>query len=90
MLILVTEGDLVWNAQARDFDWNRTTALPPNLRGQFTEEPLWVDFRWARTEEHLTLRNSQFRSALLDVAAPLHGRPKKTWTVKTSGNIAGR
>jgi len=76
MLIVLSGGELIWNSESRDFDWTQTTALPPNLSGQFTDEPLWVDFRWASKEQQLTLRNSQFRSALLDVAAPLHGRAK--------------
>jgi hypothetical protein len=35
-----------------------------------------VDLRWARKAENLSLRHSQFRGAILDIAAPLHGRPK--------------
>ena len=76
MLILITDGELVWDEAAGDFDWRRTTALPGNLRGRFKEEPLYVDFRWAKTVDNLSLRHSQFRGAVLDIAAPLHGKPK--------------
>jgi WD40 repeat protein/tetratricopeptide (TPR) repeat protein len=75
LLILVTDGELVWNG-TRDFDWDQTTALPRNLRGQFAHEPLYVDLRWAKTENNLSLMHSQFRGAVLDIAATLHGQPK--------------
>ncbi len=51
-------------------------ALPPNLRGQMAQEPLWVDLRWARTEEKFSPRSSRFRAAILDLAATLLKKPK--------------
>jgi WD40 repeat protein len=76
MLIGLTEGELQWNSNSSDFDWEVTSALPSVLRGQFKDEPLFVDLRWARSEEDLSLRNSRFRTAIVDVAATLHGLPK--------------
>jgi WD40 repeat protein len=76
-LIVVTDGDLVWSPGAADFDWDKTTALPKVVAGRFTDEPLWVDLRWAKTASDLSLQHSQFRAAVLDLAAPLHGRPKE-------------
>ena len=76
ILVLLTGGELIWDDQARDFDWSRTTALPAGLRGRFANEPLWTDFRWARSVNDLSLRHSQFRGGILDLAAPLLGRPK--------------
>src|SRR5271157_6046274 len=78
ILILLTDGDITWNSGASDFDWSRTTALPPSLRGRMTQEPLWVDLRWARTEEKLSLRHTRFRGAILDLASTLLGRPKES------------
>jgi WD40 repeat protein len=76
LLIILTDGEAKWADTERDFDWKATTALPNNLRGRFSDEPLYVDFRWARDQDHLSLRHSQFRAAILDIAAPLHGKPK--------------
>ena len=76
MLILLTDGDLVWDDTTNDFDWIRTSAVPHSLKNQFPGEPLYVDLRWAKTEENLSLRHSQFRAAILDIAAPVHGRAK--------------
>src|SRR5262245_19727374 len=45
LLILVTEGSIAWDDGARDFDWERTDALPKVLAKAFTEEPLYLDLR---------------------------------------------
>jgi WD40 repeat protein len=76
LLLVVTGGDLTWDDAARDFDWTRTTAIPLTFSGRFGQEPRHVDLRWAKTENDLSLRNSQFREAILDLAATIHGRPK--------------
>jgi hypothetical protein len=73
---VLTGGTLAWDAAAADWDWERTTALSPRLRGRFDEEPLFVDLRWAHDTDALSLRNARFRGAVLDLAATLHGRPK--------------
>jgi WD40 repeat protein len=73
--IALTGGDLEWDAASGDF--SAGSAVPPSLRGWFTSEPLWVDLRWARTEEHLSLRNPRFRDSVAELAAPLRGIPKE-------------
>lgn len=76
MFIVLTDGALVWNRTTNDYDWKQTTALPNSLQGQFKDEPLYVDFRWVKKEDNLSLRNSQFRSTVLGLAAPLYGKAK--------------
>jgi WD40 repeat protein len=76
LLIVLTDGELFWNRSLADFDWTRTTALPKMLAGKLRDEPLYLDLRWARTAEQLSLRHPKFRDAVADLAAPLHGRPK--------------
>ncbi|MEO3816534.1 hypothetical protein [Plantactinospora sp. B24E8] len=75
-LIAVSAGTLVWDPDANDFDWSRTDALPPTLRGRFPAEPLWVDLAVARLGEKYSLRQGEFRDAVATLAAPLHGRTK--------------
>jgi WD40 repeat protein len=75
LLIALTSGDLVWDARAGDFDWALTTALPPQARGAFTEEPRYVDLRPARDLPELS-RSRVFRELIADIAAPLHHRAK--------------
>jgi WD40 repeat protein len=77
ILVVLTAGELDWDGGAGDFDAERSTALPPALRGAFAEEPRWVDLRWASTSEHLSLGDPRFRAAVADLAAVLHGTPKE-------------
>lgn len=76
MLIILTEGEIGWDTQAGDFDWAQSTALAPALKGRFSGEPLYVDLRWARQKDKLTLSDSRFRNAVLDLAAPIREVPK--------------
>jgi TIR domain-containing protein/WD40 domain-containing protein len=77
LLIILTDGEVVWDARGGDFDWNKTNALPENLAKAFTEEPLYLDFRWANTAEDLSLNNPRFLDQIAALASPLHGRPKE-------------
>jgi WD40 repeat protein len=76
LLIVVTDGQIAWDAEARDFDWERTTCLSPEIKGLQREEPLYVDLRWARRQHRARLRNPRFRDAMLMLLAPIYGRPK--------------
>ena len=76
ILFILTDGEIVWDAAAGDFDWTRTTAIPRIFRGRFKEEPLYVDVRWARDNPAAAVRDSRFRDAVLDVAAPIRNVPK--------------
>ena len=53
----------------------RPSPMPP--RAFRRREPLWVDFRWAKQEQNLTLTNEIFRDAVATVAAELHGMSKR-------------
>jgi WD40 repeat protein len=76
LLIVLTDGAISWDDTMGDFDWEKTTALPTSLRGAFTQEPRWIDLSWARTAEHVSLKNVTFQNQVADLAAPLHGRAK--------------
>ena len=77
MLILLTDGNIVWGESASDFDWAATTALSATaLADTFAEAPRYVDMRWARTDTQLDLNNGRFRDQIAEIAAPVHGVPK--------------
>jgi WD40 repeat protein len=77
LFIVLTGGELVWDEATGDFDWTTTTALPEKLKDAFPSEPLWVDLRWARGEEQLSLKHPRFLEAVGDLAAPLRGQAKE-------------
>jgi hypothetical protein len=72
LLLALTEGELVWDDDANDWA-DSSTAVPAGLRGRLSAEPLWVDLRWARDVNDLTLRDTRFRAAVATLAAPVHG-----------------
>jgi len=76
MLVLITEGEVVWNRRLNDFDWTRTNVLPAQLKQRFTEEPRHVDLRWAKGLDQLSIRHLRFRGAILDIVATLLDRDK--------------
>lgn len=76
LLVVLSAGELSWDGGAGDFDWQRTTALPPALRGAFAEEPRWIDLRWLTDADHVSQANPRFRECVADVAAAIHGVPK--------------
>jgi len=76
VLVVLTDGEIAWDPESNDFDWQRTTALPPALRGCFQEEPLWVDMRWAKTQQQLSLENPAFRDSVAELSSVLRGIPK--------------
>ena len=78
LFIILTDGELIWDEAFSDFDWTQTTSLPSALCNTFSEEPLYLDLRWARKDEDLSLRNPIFKEAIANIAAPLHGVSKDT------------
>ncbi|GIE36654.1 hypothetical protein Ait01nite_096990 [Actinoplanes italicus] len=75
ILPVVTDGEWAWDQEHHDFTED-STAVPAALRGVFAEEPLFLDLRWARGSEHLSLQHSRFRDAIAQLAAPMHGVSK--------------
>lgn len=76
IILVVTNGDIEWNSIVGDFDWERSDALPPNLKGTFTREPRWIDLRWVREQRRVSTSDSRFQTAIADIASPLRGIPK--------------
>jgi WD40 repeat protein len=73
ILSVVTSGDWGWDPIACRLVGD---AVPERLALALVEEPRHLDLRWAAGETDLDLRNSGFRSAVADLAAPMHGMAK--------------
>ena len=76
LVLCLTDGVILWDNKTRDFDWEKTNAIPTNLKGAFPSEPLYADFHAAKAADKYSSTDPVFRDALLDIAAPLMGRPK--------------
>ena len=77
ILIALTLGEINWAGE--DFDWSRTNAIPAQLSGVFSHEPLWIDLRKLRpTASPATDSAPHLGDIVADVAAPIRGRDKDT------------
>jgi WD40 repeat protein len=79
MFILVTDSE-PWrsNVAALNFDFVLSSFIPDPLRIHFSEEPFFLDLRWARGEEQLSLVNGKFQDQVATISAALRGRDKDT------------
>lgn len=75
VLVVLTEGELVWNHTRGDFNWTSTTAFPQLGRKIFEAEPLWVDLRAIRTSRDVSVRNPDFRDGVARLSSALRGIP---------------
>lgn len=73
-IIVLTDGEIQYDEDKNDFDWNVTTALPKNLSGVYKGEPFYLDFRGLGPKENLNLEHPEFRQRLVLLAATLHGK----------------
>ena len=73
LLIVLTEGEIKWNNDTGDFDWDGTTALPRTLSQVFPDVPFYADLR-LHPGADLSFRNPTFQTEIAKIAAPLHGR----------------
>ena len=77
LLIVLTEGDIVWEDESKSFANADRNSLPAILEKKFTEEPFYIDLRQIKTQEDLSLHNPLFKKEILKLAAPLHGKEPK-------------
>jgi tetratricopeptide (TPR) repeat protein len=73
MLVVLSEGEIAWDDAAGDFDWVKTTALPPVLKGVFKHEPLYLDLRWTKAAADFSTRDPRFLDAAARISAALRG-----------------
>lgn len=71
ILMVLDEGEILWDAGAGDFDWQRATAVNPALSKAFTEEPRWVDLSWFELDGSLRDADPRFPERVADLAAAI-------------------
>jgi WD40 repeat protein len=80
LLIVLTDGSLVWNGPAGqngDFDWRTTNALPRLLEGKVKRVPFWHDLTWVRSEAALNSDDPRFQTVIVDLISTLLDRNKE-------------
>jgi tetratricopeptide (TPR) repeat protein len=75
LVLVLTSGSIVWSSAAADFDWEKTTALPKLLSRQYSEEPKYLDLRWA-AEVTDPPRDARFQDGAAEIVAAILGRGK--------------
>ncbi len=71
LLIVLTDGEIFWDAATVDFDWEKTDALPAVLSEKLACEPRWEDLRRSEAADA-----AHFRNAAASISARIHGIPK--------------
>src|SRR3974377_737799 len=75
LLIVLSEGTIVWDAFNDDFDWSATTAVPKTLASAFLEAPIWFDLKWANRGVILLPLDPRLRQEVTRLTASLYDRP---------------
>jgi WD40 repeat protein len=75
MLLILTDGELVWDDASADFDLARSSAIHPALCGVLKQEPFYLDLRDVEAIGPLSLANLRFRDRIAPLAATLRGVP---------------
>jgi WD40 repeat protein len=73
ILLVLDEGEILWDAKAGDFDWARASAVNRALSKAFAEEPRWVDLSWFEQEASLRTADPRFNERVADLAAAVRG-----------------
>ncbi|MEP6584195.1 MAG: TIR domain-containing protein, partial [Ginsengibacter sp.] len=77
LLIVLTDGNIIWDDTTKSFFDKDANSLPDVLEGKFKEEPFYIDLRFARAEKDISLNNPIFKKEVLKLAAQLHGKEPK-------------
>lgn len=76
ILIVLTEGQILWDEDSNDFDWQRTDALPNSLSRHYQYEPLYCDLRSLRSGDSISLRHPAFLDTVASLSATIQGVDK--------------
>ena len=74
IIVVVTDGAIVWDRERRDFDGPQSSSIPDAMQGVFEDEPFYLDARGLREQDDLSLRNPHFKQSVVQIAAALHNR----------------
>jgi hypothetical protein len=88
IIIVRTSGRCTWDPSRSDFDFDfeRSSAIHPRLRGAFQQRPRIFDMTWAGTTRGRLCLDDRYFELLADIAAPILGIPRSevvaNWPLK--------
>jgi tetratricopeptide (TPR) repeat protein len=78
LIIVLVDGNLVWNHKDRSLESDGPSALPPALQLAFQDAPLWIDLRKYRSSAPNVIKNeNEFISLVAGISAKIRGIPKE-------------
>jgi len=77
LIIVLTEGEILWDDKRNSFANSGESAIPPVLHDAFSGEPFYIDLRASRSTHDLKLSNPIFKKEVLKLAAHIHGMAPK-------------
>jgi hypothetical protein len=77
LLMVRTGGTLLWDPAASDFDFDRSSAIHPRLRGAFVQPPPIFEMTWTPAQHGSVSIDRRFCALLADIAATLLGLPRE-------------
>ena len=64
LLIVLTEGEIIWDENENHFLTHTNNALSQALMDAFDSEPFYIDLRDCREDDNLSLNNSIFKKEI--------------------------
>ena len=74
LIIALTDGDIVWDDDGNEFDWENSNSMPFVFNGVYEGIPHFADFRLIKKEKNFTLNNPLFKREALLVASTIHNK----------------
>ncbi len=72
IILVITHGDIEWDREKNQWDFNITNVIPQSLRQLFTKEPIYVDLRPLSDESLPNSRKKQIlQDAVISIVAKL-------------------
>jgi WD40 repeat protein len=82
LIIVLAAGEIHWNRATKDFDWEKTNAIPRLEHGLITpdttplSDTLYHDVRWARKEPELSSADPRLRDLVATISSTLRNKDK--------------
>lgn len=73
LIIILTEGAIEWNDTKGDFDWTKTTSLPPELKGIFDLGLNYQDLRELKENLGARKRDPRMQNCVAGIVSTLTG-----------------